>query len=487
MFSVRSRSEDRAWHRTLIGATASSLAIACVLAGCSSSSKKASAGSSAPAAAQTTSSAPSAAANSSASAPPASAPAASVPATSAPATPASSSAAEPGIDDGTKLSLWTRAATQVESQQLVDAYNATHKNQVSLTVVPTDSYAAKIAAAAGAGGLPDMFASDVVFAPNYVAQGLYQDITSDIDALPFKASLAPSAIKSGLLAGKEYVIPHVMDMSVLFYNKDLFTKAGLDPNTPPATLSAFAADATAISKLGHGVYGTFFGGDCGGCLEFTWWPTAWADGQQVMNATGTAGNFSSPEMKSIYKIYRGLVDSGVVDPAAKTETGATWTGVFPKGNIGIMPMPSSTLGSMPPSLNIGVAPIPGLNGGQSTFVGGDSVGVSKDSKHVQQAWNFLAWTVGDYAQVEVVAKNHEVMARGDLANNKYTVGDPRVVLINSLISKGQTPFALQTNSAINDPNSPWLKLIRDAIFGDASKIDSDNAAITTALAQPATG
>ena len=482
MFSVTSRSDDRAWRRSLIAATASSLAIACVLAGCSSSSKKASTGSSTPAAAQPTSSAPSAAASSSASAP-----ATSAPATSAPASPASSSAAGPGVDDGTKLSLWTRAATQVESQQLVDAYNATHKNQVTLTVVPTDSYAAKIGAAAGAGGLPDMFASDVVFAPNYVAQGLYQDLTADIDALPFKASLAPSAIKSGLLNGKEYVIPHVMDMSVLFYNKDLFTKAGLDPNTPPATLSAFAADATAISKLGHGVYGTFFGGDCGGCLEFTWWPTGWADGQQVMNANGTAGNFNSPEMKSIYKIYRGLFDSGAADPAAKTEAGPTWTGVFPKGNIGIMPMPSSTLGSMPAGLNIGVAPIPGLNGGQSTFVGGDSVGVSKDSKHVQQAWNFLAWTVGDYAQVEVVAKNHEVMARGDLANNKYTAGDPRVVLINSLISKGQTPFALQTNSAINDPNSPWLKLIRDAIFGDASKIDSDNTAISAALAQPATG
>ena len=31
-------------------------------------------------------------------------------------------------------------------------------------------------------------------------------------------------------------------------------------------------------------------------------------------------------------------------PAAKDEAGPTWTGVFPKGKIGIMPMASTTLG-----------------------------------------------------------------------------------------------------------------------------------------------
>jgi multiple sugar transport system substrate-binding protein len=474
--STRPSQRRRSWRSQATGVAVSGLAIALVIAGCSSS--KGSKASQTGAASSPTSSTPSSAASTTTGGG----------AASSPAAPAGSTQSSgPGVDDGTKLTLWTRAATQVQSKQLADAYNATHKNQVELTVVPTDSYAPKVAAAAGAGGLPDMFASDVVFAPNYVAQGLYQDLTAEIDALPFKASLAPSAITSGVLKGKEYVIPHVMDLSVLFYNKDLFTKAGLDPNKPPATLAEFASDATAISKLGKGIYGTFFGGDCGGCLEFTWWPTAWADVQEVMNADGTAGNFASPEMKSIYKIYRGLVEAGVTEPSTKTETGATWTGLFPKGNIGIMPMPSSTLGSMPAGMNIGVAPIPGVDGGQSTFVGGDSIGVSKDSKHLQQAWNFLAWTVGDYAQVEVVAKNHEVMARADLANNKYTSGDPRVVLINSLIGKGRTPFALQTNAAINDPNGPWLALVRDAIFGDASKIDADNNAITKALAEPATG
>ena len=57
------------------------------------------------------------------------------------------------------------------------AYNASHKNQVELTVVPTDDYQAKVGAAAGSNGLPDLFSADVVFMPNWTSQGLFQDIT----------------------------------------------------------------------------------------------------------------------------------------------------------------------------------------------------------------------------------------------------------------------------------------------------------------------
>jgi multiple sugar transport system substrate-binding protein len=75
---------------------------------------------------------------------------------------------------------------------------------------------------------------------------------------------------------------------------------------------------------------------------------------------------------------------------------------------------------MPKGMDIGVAPIPGPDGGESTFVGGDVVGVSSTSKHADAAWNFVAWTLSDEAQVEVLAKNKDVVARTDLATNKYS-------------------------------------------------------------------
>ena len=76
-----------------------------------------------------------------------------------------------GIDDGTKITMWTRAATEARARPLVDAYNASHKNQVELTVVPTDDYQAKVGAAAGSDGLPDLFSADVVFMPNWTSPG----------------------------------------------------------------------------------------------------------------------------------------------------------------------------------------------------------------------------------------------------------------------------------------------------------------------------
>ncbi|MEH0589962.1 extracellular solute-binding protein [Streptomyces sp. B21-106] len=249
-----------------------------------------------------------------------------------------------GVDDGATLTMWTRAATRPQSEALVKAYNASHKNKIELTVVPTDDYQAKVGAAAGSHDLPDLFASDVVFVPNYTTSRLFADLTQRIDALPFAASLAQSHIKAGTYKGRKYVVPHTLDLSVLFYNKDLYRKAKLDPEKPPATLADWDRQARAVDALGNGVDGTFFGGNCGGCGVFTWWPSIWAGGAEVLNKEGTGANLDSATAKKVYDTYRGWVKDDIVAPGARDETGATWTGVFPKGKVGVMPMPSTTLG-----------------------------------------------------------------------------------------------------------------------------------------------
>ncbi|MEV4289431.1 sugar ABC transporter substrate-binding protein [Nonomuraea bangladeshensis] len=384
------------------------------------------------------------------------------------------------------ITMWTRAATQTQSERLVQQYNKTHKNQVKLTVIPTDNYQPRIAAAAGAKQLPDVFAADVIFVPNYTSQGLFLDITDRLAALPYKDKLAPSHIKLGTLDNRMYTLPHTLDLSVWFWNKDLYEKAGLDPEQGPKSLKEFAQQATAVQeKLGKDgkVHGTFFGGNCGGCYVFTFWPSVWAAGGQVMNAEGTQSLNDQPAMTEVFKIWRELYEKKVTGPTAKEEQGPTWTGFFPKGEIGVMPMPSTTLGLMPKDMKIGVAPIAGPDGGESTFVGGDSIGISSTTKNADAAWEFLSWTVGDEAQVEVMAKNKDVLARTDLASNKYSSEDPRVVLINSLVAKGQTPYALRFGQTFNDPQGPWLRYAREAVFGDASKLPQLNTEITKSLQQ----
>jgi len=389
-------------------------------------------------------------------------------------------------DDGTTLTIWTRAATETVSKAYADAYNAGHKNKVKVTAYPNEEYPAKLASAAGAKALPDMFASDVVFAPQYASQGLWLDITARLGGSAVKDKVAPAHVRNATWKGKNYAIPHTIDMSVMLYNKDLFTKAGLDPDKPPTTLTQFADDARAVNKLGGDVHGTYFGGNCGGCNVFTMWPSVWAGGGSVMSDDGTTSTINSPQMAAVFALYRKLYEEGVAAPASKDEAGPTWLDALQSGKIGIAPGPAVWLGLIESkaTFKLGVAPISGIDGGESTFVGGDVLGISATSKHADQAWDFLSWTMSDEAQVEVIAKNKGVPTRTDLAANKYSSADPRLVEINNLMAKGKTPYAANFNATYNDPQSPWITTFRGAFFGDATKALSDGAtALTASLRQ----
>lgn len=389
-------------------------------------------------------------------------------------------------DDGTTITMWTRAATEAQSKLLADAYSASHKNKVELTVIPTDNYAQKIATAAGGKALPDVFAADVVFAPNYTSKHLFLDITDRIDALPFKDSLAPSHIKLGTYQGKKYAVPHTLDLSVIFWNKDLYAKAGLDPEKGPTTLRELADHARKIQALGGDVFGTTLGGNCGGCGIFTLWPSIWAAGGDVMNDEGTAATLDTQPVRDVLGIWRQLYADGVAQPGSKDEQGPTWIGRFQSGTIGVGPMPSTTLAMMDAAgLKVGVIPIPGPDGGQSTFVGGDVLGIASTTSKADAAWDFLAWTLSEAAQVEVLAKHKDLIARTDLAENKYSAADPRVVTSLKVIAHGRTPYALNCNQTFNDPQGPWLTTMRAALFGPdlRSALAEGNTKVTASLAR----
>lgn len=388
-----------------------------------------------------------------------------------------------GTDDGTTLTLWTRAPLEKQAKLLVEAYNESHENQVELTVVPNDDYVAKVGAAAGSDGLPDLFAADIVYVPNWVQQGLFQDLTEQIDGLEFKDEINKGHLAAGTADGKEHVLPFVLDLSMLFWNKDLFAEAGLDPEKAPANLAEYAEAAKAVQALNKpDTYGTATGLNCGGCLVFTWFPSVWADGEEVMTEDGTESLLNSDTAKEIYSTWKDLWDSGAVLPSSEDEAGPTWTAGFTEGKVGLMFYPATLLSSTT-GFDVGVAGIPGPEGGASTFVGGDGIGVSKDSENAAQAWNFLSWMMSEDAQVEVLAKNNDVVSRADLADNEYAAEDPRLVTINEVAGQGDTPVALNFQQAFNAPSSPWLTLVRDAVLGDGTNVDADNDEITAVLGQ----
>jgi multiple sugar transport system substrate-binding protein len=371
-------------------------------------------------------------------------------------------------DDGSQLTMWVRSATDQFSQRLVDAYNASHKNHIALTIIPNDNYLTKVGAAAGSRSLPDILASDVVYTPNYTKQGLFQDISEELKALPYHDSIAKSHLDVASYQGKTYAVPHKLDSSVLFYNKDLFRKAGLNPDSPPKNFTEILDYARKITALGGGVTGFDIAGSCGGCGVYTLFPYAWAAGVKVLSDDGKKVDIDNNTFRQIFGLYKQLTDEKLVASSDKTQDGSTWPNNFLSGKVGMLPLGSPIVGSLLQQkiFEWGVTPLMAPDGSNtSTFIGGDVAGISVSSKHKAQAWDFLKWTLDENAQVEIIAKNGDLPGRTDLGGNKYTADDPRTKLIADGLKNGVTPFALPFGDLFNNPNGPWVATIRGAIYG----------------------
>lgn len=397
-----------------------------------------------------------------------------------------------GTDDGTEITLWTRSPLERQAKNAVKAYNASHKNQVKLEIIPNDDMEGKVGGASQTDSLPDILAGDVVRIPYWASEGIFTDITKQIDGLDNKSDLQQGHIEAGTVDGKEYTLPFITDVSVMVWNKDLYKEAGLDPEKGPSSIDEFVEQAKAVAALNKdGVAGSYLAGQSGGALVFDLFPSVWADGESVMNADGTEATLDNDSMKAVLDAYKELANTtNGLGAGSKEETGATWTAPFANGNIGVMPYPNTSSTALfeaekDGGFEVGVTPIPGTKEGKtSTFLGGDAMGISKDCKHVAQAWNFLAWLMSDDAQKEVFAANGDTTSNIQTLKTAYDDADPRVQTINSVIidGNGQTPKSAAFNEAFNAAGSPWQLLIQNAVWGDGD-LKADNQAITDVLGQ----
>lgn len=369
--------------------------------------------------------------------------------------------------DGATITMWARSENVV-TPKLVDAYNASHKNQVKLTIIPGDSFITKVATAAGAKSLPDVLVSDVVYSPNYVQQGLFKDETALVNKLAFKDSLVKAHLDAATSDGKIYAVPFDVDSSIILYNKTLFEKAGLDPEVAPKNFDDIYNDAKAIRKLGGKTYGFYFGGSCPGCFAYTAMPYGVAAGQLPISKDGKTADIDGSGITEAAALYKRLYAEGIAPSSAKSEDGSTWPASFLAGNIGILPLGSGIIGSAKDAgIDYGVAPLPSPDGSATaTFVGGDVVGVTSTTKHATEAEAFLTWSLGESAQVEVWAKNGFLTSRTDLADNKYSSQIPGVSDVIKGLANGYTPASVKYGDLFNNANGPWLAGLRGAIFNN---------------------
>ena len=366
------------------------------------------------------------------------------------------------------IDFWVRTDDAGFTEPLVKAYNASHTDQVKLNLVPSAQFVTKFATAVAGGAGPDVVATDLIYMPAFAEAGQLTDIGAQVKALPFYKQLSPSHLRLATYGGKLYGVPYSAEGSILLYNKDLFKKAGLDPNKPPTTWQGIQAASKKITALGGGVKGFYFAGACAGCNAFTFLPLIWASGGDVLSADGKTATLNTPAVKQALTFYRDLWQGGQVPQSAKNDAGSDFLNAFTTGKVGMAGSGAFAIGTIKnkyPQLDFGVAYLPGQNGKWSSFAGGDSMAIPRGSKHPKEAFDFISYCLSEAVQVQQFAKNGSIPVRSDLAENQYSKLDPRFVIPAKAMAAGRTPYSTVYNDLFNSGTGPWLTMIQKAVFG----------------------
>jgi len=135
-------------------------------------------------------------------------------------------------------------------QDLANQYMAAHPNvTIKITVIENDPFKTKLNTAMQAGTPPDIFQSwGGGVLQQYAKAGLMKDITPELQSGGWGDTFSAAALNLYSYNGKYYGVPWDVGAVGFWYNKALFTKAGI--TTPPATWDDFLAAIGMLKAAG---------------------------------------------------------------------------------------------------------------------------------------------------------------------------------------------------------------------------------------------
>ena len=215
----------------------------------------------------------------------------------------------------------------------------THQEQPRAQLVP------KLLQDAAARSLPDLILVDNPDLQQFASTGGLVSLSANGLTT---TGLYPSIVSAGSYQGQTYgIAPGVNDLA-LYYNKDLFTKAGL---TPPTTWAQLTADAkTLTSGSRRGIAFSAVATEEG---SFQFEPFFWSAGADLKN-------LDSPQAVQALTLWKTLVTDGYASKSVVNWTQADVEAQFQAGNAAMMvngPWQLPVLNGVT-SLHFGVVPIP---------------------------------------------------------------------------------------------------------------------------------
>ena len=149
---------------------------------------------------------------------------------------------------------WTGSDGQV-LMEYVDKFNETNKWNITVEMDMSSEFGDKITTAMAADAAPALILGNA--ADKYTYDGKLRKLdeiwdNTDIKKEDFVSSYLDSlSTDDGL-----YGVPFQISSYVMYWNKDLFEKAGLDPETPPATYDEWTEMAQKLTDPDSHVYGS---------------------------------------------------------------------------------------------------------------------------------------------------------------------------------------------------------------------------------------
>lgn len=349
------------------------------------------------------------------------------------------------------------------------------KITVKMEIVPWANQQQKITTAMASGALPDvsMMGNDVVaqyaaagqLAPldDYVKQWS-KDQGKDIKSDMFKGDLSYYTYQ-----GKLYGSSVADETRVLYYNKSLFRKAGLDPNSPPSSWAQMQQAATALKKTGKTPWAAPMSNQY--ITVQTFMSVYLSYGARLFNQ-GKCG-LDSPEGKAALSYYAGIAKAGLTTVDAANQTSEDMDNLFASGKAGMEiqgPSLWTQIKTQNPSLlkNIGVAPIPAGPKGRFGFLGGWPLVMWKSTKAPDAAAKWIEYATSPKGALKEIAATSGILpGRKSLSHQPPWDKNPYTLFANQL-AKDAYPYQY--------PDGPSPKM---------GQIET--ATVQTAVQQVATG
>jgi sn-glycerol 3-phosphate transport system substrate-binding protein len=204
----------------------------------------------------------------------------------------------------------------------------------------------------------------------------------------------PAFMMNSRTGGKTWGVPFQRSTVVMYYNKDLFKEAGLDPNKPPQTWAELKTAATKLTKKDASGNVTQWGVQIPSS-GFPYWlfqTLTTTNGAVLANEAGTQVKFDDPKVVEALQYWVDLGKAGVHPPGV-VEWGTTPKDFFEK-KTAIMFTTTGNLTNVKNNakFDFGVAMIPG-NTRKGSPTGGGNFHIFKKATPAQQeaAFKFIKW------------------------------------------------------------------------------------------------